>query len=63
MGCLKNIIKMIIIVLAVIGFLSIGGREFVKEKVVPVWNNFNKNFKTELDTKNISMKELTFVEL
>ena len=29
MGCLKNIIRAIILVLAVIGFLSIGGKEFV----------------------------------
>lgn len=29
MGCLKNIIRAIILALAVIGFLSIGGKEFV----------------------------------
>ena len=29
MGCLKNIIRAIILTLAVIGFLSIGGKEFV----------------------------------
>lgn len=62
MGCLKSIIKMVVITLAVIGFLSIGGREFVNEKVIPVWNNFNKNFKTELENKNKTMKELTFIE-
>lgn len=34
MGCLKNIIKAIILVFAVIGFMSIGGKDFFVEK----WN-------------------------
>ena len=62
MGCLRNIIKFIIIVFAVIGFLSIGGREFVNDKVVPVWNNFSENFKIELNSRNKSVKDLTFNE-
>ena len=33
MGCLKNILKIVVIVLAVIGFHSLGGVDFVKEKV------------------------------
>lgn len=33
MGCLKNIIKLIILVLAVIGFTSLGGWDFLKEKL------------------------------
>lgn len=34
MGCLKNILKAIIIVFAVIGFISIGGKDFFVKK----WN-------------------------
>lgn len=36
MGCLKNIIKAIIIVFAVIGFVSIGGKDFFVQK----WKEF-----------------------
>lgn len=36
MGCLKNILKAVILVFAVIGFMSIGGKDFV----VNTWNNF-----------------------
>lgn len=36
MGCLKNILKAIIIVFAVIGFISIGGKDFFVKK----WNEF-----------------------
>lgn len=36
MGCLKNIIKAIILVLAVIGFVSLGGKDFFVQK----WNEF-----------------------
>lgn len=35
MGCLKNILKAVILVLAVIGFMSIGGKDFF----VNMWNN------------------------
>ncbi len=34
MGCLKNILKAIILVLAIIGFISIGGKDFFVQK----WN-------------------------
>lgn len=34
MGCLKNIIKALILVLAIIGFSSLGGKDFVTQK----WN-------------------------
>lgn len=37
MGCLKNILKAIILVLAVIGFISIGGKDFFLQK----WNEYN----------------------
>lgn len=36
MGCLKNILKAIILVLAVIGFGSLGGDDYVKK----TWDNF-----------------------
>lgn len=36
MGCLQNLIKSIILVLAVIGFVSIGGKDFFIQK----WNEF-----------------------
>lgn len=36
MGCLKNILKAVILVFAIIGFMSIGGKDFV----VNTWNNF-----------------------
>lgn len=36
MGCLKNILKAVIIVFAVIGFVSIGGKDFFIQK----WNEF-----------------------
>jgi hypothetical protein len=36
MGCLKNIFKAIILVLAIIGFISIGGKDYF----VKVWTDF-----------------------
>lgn len=36
MGCLKNIFKAVILVLAVIGFMSLGGKDWV----IKTWNNF-----------------------
>lgn len=36
MGCLKNIFKAVIIVFAVIGFISIGGKDYF----VKLWTNF-----------------------
>lgn len=36
MGCLKNILKAFILVFAVIGFISIGGKDFFVQK----WNEF-----------------------
>lgn len=36
MGCLKNILKAIILVFAVIGFISIGGKDYF----VNMWNNY-----------------------
>lgn len=36
MGCLKNIFKAVIIVLAIIGFMSLGGQDYV----VKTWNDY-----------------------
>lgn len=36
MGCLKNVLKAVILVFAVIGFISIGGKDFFVKK----WNDF-----------------------
>jgi len=33
MGCLKNIISIVIFVFAIIGFNSIGGADFIKSKI------------------------------
>lgn len=40
MGCLKNVIKAAILVLAVIGFMSIGGNNFVVENIQQKWDEF-----------------------
>ena len=37
MGCLKNIFKAVIIVFAIVGFSSLGGKDFVVQK----WTEFN----------------------
>lgn len=34
MGCLKNIISIVILVFAIIGFNSVGGIDFVKSKIL-----------------------------
>lgn len=36
MGCLKNILKAVLIVLAIVGFISLGGKDYV----VKTWNDF-----------------------
>ncbi len=38
MGCLKNIIRALIITLAIIGFLSIGGKELIQKLISHWWN-------------------------
>lgn len=38
MGCLKNIIKAIILVLAVIGFMSLGGKDYVTKYINDFFN-------------------------
>lgn len=63
MGCLRNIIKIIILILAVIGFISIGGREFLNKNVIPPIKNFGNNFMTELSNRNKSVKDMSFNEI
>ena len=46
MGCLKNLIRAVIIALAVVGFLSLGGKEFVM-KYCSQW--FNPSQETILE--------------
>lgn len=36
LGCLKNIFKAVVLVLAVIGFTSLGGKDYI----IKTWNNF-----------------------
>lgn len=38
MGCLKNVIRAIIITLAIIGFLAIGGKELIQKLISHWWN-------------------------
>ena len=33
MGCLKNLISIVILIFAIIGFNSVGGIDFVKKKI------------------------------
>ena len=46
MGCLKNILRAIILTLAVVGFLSLGGKEFVTKYISQI---FNPSAETILD--------------
>ena len=36
MGCLRNIVGLVILILAVVGFFAIGGDDFVMQ----VWHNY-----------------------
>ncbi len=63
MGCLRNIINLIIITLAVIGFLSIGGREYLENDVIPTVKKVNTAFQTEMDNRGKSFTELSLKEL
>ena len=63
MGCLRNIIKIIVLILAVIGFISIGGREFLNKNVIPVVKNFSNNFMTELQLRNKSPEDLSIKDI
>lgn len=63
MGCLRNIINLIILGFAVIGFLSIGGKEYLEEKVMPTINKFKTEITTELDKTDKSFTDMTLNEI
>ncbi len=63
MGCLRNIINLVIIVLAVIGFLSIGGREYLDTNVVPTVKKINNELQTEISNRGKSFTELSLKEI
>ena len=63
MGCLRNIINLIILGLAIIGFLSIGGKEFLEEKVMPTINKFRAEISTELDKSDKAFTDMSLNEI
>ena len=63
MGCLRNIINLIILGFAIIGFLSIGGKEYLEEKVMPTINKFKTEITSELDKKDKSFTDMTLNEI
>lgn len=63
MGCLRNIINLAIIILAIIGFLSIGGKEYLENTVVPAIKKVNTEFQTELDNSGRKFTELSLKEI
>lgn len=63
MGCLRNIINLIIITLAVIGFLSIGGREYLENDIMPAVKKVNNAFQTEIQASGKTFTELSLKEL
>lgn len=63
MGCLRNIINLIIITLAVIGFLSIGGREYLENDIMPTVKKVNATFQTEIHNSGKTFTELSLKEL
>ncbi len=63
MGCLRNIINLIIITLAIIGFLSIGGREYLENDVMPTVKKVNTAFQTEMDNRGKTFTQLSLNEL
>ncbi len=63
MGCLRNIINLIIITLAIIGFLSIGGREYLENDLMPAVKKVNNAFQTEMQESGKTFTELSLKEL
>jgi len=63
MGCLRNIINLIIICLAIIGFLSIGGKEFLETKLMPTFNKVKNEITTELDKSDKAITDMTLNEI
>ena len=63
MGCLRNLIKLVILILAVIGFISIGGREYLDAHVMPAVKSFNTEFQNQIQNTGKKWNDLSFNEL
>lgn len=63
MGCLRNIINLIIIILAIIGFLSVGGREYLESTVIPNVKKVNSEFQVQMDKSGKTFTELSLKEI
>lgn len=63
MGCLRNIINLIIIILAVIGFLSIGGREYLDANIIPVVKKVNIELQAGIENTGKSFTDLSLKEI
>jgi len=63
MGCLRNIINLIIVGLAIIGFLSIGGKEYLDNDIMPAIHRVNAEFQAEMDKTGKKFTELSLKEI
>lgn len=63
MGCLRNIINLIIVILAVIGFLSIGGREYLDANIIPVVKKVNIELQAGIENTGKSFTDLSLKEI
>lgn len=63
MGCLRNIINLAIIILAIIGFLSIGGKEYLDANVIPTVKKVNIELQTEIEKSGKTFTELSLKEI
>lgn len=63
MGCLRNIINLAIIILAIIGFLSIGGKEYLDNNIMPAIKKVNIEFQTEVEKTGKTFTELSLKEI
>lgn len=63
MGCLRNIIKLIILGLAIIGFLSIGGKEYLENNVMPTIHKINSEFHSGMEKTGKKFTELSLKEI
>ena len=63
MGCLRNIINLVIIILAIIGFLSIGGKEYLDANVIPTVKKVNIEVQAGIDKTGKTFTELSLKEI
>lgn len=63
MGCLRNIINLAIIILAIIGFLSIGGKEYLDANVIPTVKKINIELQSEIEKSGKTFTELSLKEI